>query len=844
MHEYTHPNHEGATLMSLGGGTSGGSRPSKIVRFCDAVIRWTLIVLVVGIPVFFLPWTIEVLELNKQLLLLVGAGIASIAWLGKMLAERKFEYRRSLVNSIVVLYVAVYALSAWFSDSRYMSIVGDFGQEMSGFLTTLAMVMLYFVTVNNVRTVRQLNKLMSAFVVSGFVVAVYALLQGVGAFVLPFEFARTTSFNTVGTVASMGVYLAFIVTMIGGMMLVGHRQTEGRRKREFVWKAFMVATAAISLFLIAAIDFWPINAALLIASGVLIGFAFLHARQLKGISGVLLPIAAVIISVLLVLFRFPVSLGYPAEVMPSMAATWEITTQTLRESPMLGSGPGTFILDYAKHRSPDVNATQFWNIRFDRGSSHFLTSLATTGLLGTLSWLAVALFLLAAAVRKLMKTNEETWHVLVGMFAAWFLLVVSKFLYSSTLSLEFAFWIVMALLVIVHRRDFFSVKFENSPRAAMTLSFVFILSLVLAVSGLFVEGQRYVAEIHYANAIRADRAGADADDVLTALTRAANLNQSNDVYVRNLALGLLVKANNEFVKPVELDRAEEESDEDYNVRLQDAQQQQIRDATVLTANSVNTAKLATQINGTNIANWAVLASIYQSLMGVTQGADAWAVDSYLEAIELEPSNPSFHTELGKVYVFQADLAAQGLQTEDEEAKTAAQTEVDELLQKAIDSFNKAIELKADFGAAHYNMALTLDRQGKLTEAIAKMEAVVSLNPQDVGVGFQLALLYFRNDQKEAAVRLMESVVRLSPDFSNARWYLAAMYEDGGNIDAALVQIKEVEKLNPDNELVTKKLAELEATALQPAEGEQPVEGEEGLPLPVDQPVENPNEPGI
>lgn len=830
--------------MSLGGGSSGGSEPSKIVRFCDAVIIWTLLVLVVGIPIFFLPWTIEVLELNKQLLLLVGAGIAGIAWLGKMLVERKFEYRRSVVNSIVVLYLAVYALSAWFSDSRYMSVVGDFGQEMSGFFSVFAMVLLYFVTVSNVRTVRQLNRLMSAFVLSGFVVAVYALLQGLGAFVLPFEFTRTTSFNTVGTVAAMGIYLSFIVTLIGGMLLVGHTQTAGKRKRELAWKVFMVATASVSLLLIAVIDFRPINIALFVASGVLIGFAFLHARQLKGISGVLLPIVAIIVSVLLMMFRFPVSLGYPAEVMPSMKASWEITMQTLRESPMLGSGPGTFILDYAKHRSPDVNATQFWNIRFDRGASHFLTSLATTGLLGTLSWLAVALFLLAAAVRKLMKANEETWHVLVGMFAAWFLLVVSKFLYSSTLSLEFAFWMVMALLVIVHRRDFFSIKFENSPRAAMTLSFVFILSLVLAVSGLFVEGQRYAAEIHYANAIRADRAGGEADDVLAALTRAANLNQSNDVYVRNLALGLLVKANDEFVKPVELERAEEESDEDYNARMQDAQQQQFRNATALTANSVNTAKLATQINDANIANWSVLASIYQSLMGVSKGADIWAVDSYMKAIELEPSNPSFHTELGKVYVFQADLAARGLQSEDGEVKANAQEQVDEFLQKAIDSFNKAIELKADFGAAHYNMALTLDRQGKLTEAIAKMEAVVSLNPQDVGVGFQLALLYFRNDQKAAAARLMESVVRLSPDFSNARWYLAAMYEDGGDMDAAIAQIKEVEKLNPDNELVTRKLAELEAETLPPAEGEEPAEDEGDLPLPVNQSVENPNEPGL
>src|SRR5688572_9792948 len=99
---------------------------SKVVRFCDAVIAWTLLALAVLVPLFFLPWTIEVAELNKQLLIVVGAAVAGMAWLGKMLAERKFEYRRSVVNVIVVLHLAVYAVSAWLSDSQYMSLVGDF----------------------------------------------------------------------------------------------------------------------------------------------------------------------------------------------------------------------------------------------------------------------------------------------------------------------------------------------------------------------------------------------------------------------------------------------------------------------------------------------------------------------------------------------------------------------------------------------------------------------------------------------------------------------------------------------------------------------------------------------
>jgi len=829
---------------AAGPGPESAAPPAapKVVRLCDGIIRWSIYVMAAVLPLFFLPWTIEVVELNKQLLLLIGASVTGIAWLGKMLAERKFEYRRSVVNLMVVLFLAVYALSAWSSSSGYMSVMGDFGQEKAGLITVVSFVVLYFVIANNVRTMRTLHCVIKSIMIGGFVAAVYALLQGFGVHILPFAFSKTPSFNTVGTAAALGVYLAFITTMAGGLLLAGHAgPAEGGKKKRIcriAYNVMLVLTAVISLFLIAALDFWPLTLSLLVSAALLIGFAFVHAKSVKGISGVLLPIAAVIIAVLLLIFRFPVNLGFPAEVMPSMKATADITMKTLREAPLLGSGPGTFLFDYAKFRAPEVNMTAFWNVRFDRGASRFLTLLATIGLFGALSWLMMSLFLLVSSGRKLFKSDEKTWHILIGIFSAWFLLVFSKFLYSSTLTLELMFWVTMALLVVVHRKDFYSVKFENSPRAAMILSFVFILTIVFVLSGLFVEGQRYAAETAYAKAIRIDRAGGQADEVIDNLIRAANWNPRNDVYVRNLALALLLKADMEFSTPVTLERGEEESDEDYNARLQAAQQDKLRQATNLTASAVNTANRATEISDGNVANWSVLASIYQGLMGITQGADEWAVRSYEKAIELEPANPTLHTELGKVYIYQSDVAAQQMQTEDEEAKTAAEERRNELLNKAVDAFNKAIELKSDFAPAHFNLALAFDRQGKLKEAIAKMEAVVGLEPRDVGVGFQLSLLYFRDDQKENAIGLMEAVVQLSPNFSNARWYLAAMYEDAGRLDEAIVQIEKVKELNPNNDLVVRKLDELKKRK------EAPPPPEEGLPPPVEQPVQNPNEPGV
>ncbi len=505
--------------------------------------------------------------------------------------------------------------------------------------------------------------------------------------------------------------------------------------------------------------------------------------------------------------------------------------QALQERPLLGSGPGTFVVDYAKYRSADVNASQFWNIRFDRGSSHVLTSLASTGYLGTLTWVILVLYLLVISVRSLLRADEKTWHVMVGVFAAWFLLVMARVFYSSTMTLEVMFWMSMGLLVIVTHKEWHSVTFEHSPRAAMVLSFLFILSGVMALSGFFIQGQRHLSEVHYARAIANDRVQGDVDETLTSLGKASALNRNNSGIVRNAALAIVAKVNIMLNEPITIERNDGESDADYQKRQTEAGQALLRKAMLLTADAVNTAKLATEIDPANVANWTTLASVYQSLMGITEDADVWAVTTYEKAITLEPANPALRTELGKVYVWQADrqagvAAAEGVT---EEAAAEATALKDDLLQKAVDVFTKATDLKRDYAPAYYHQGLAYERQGKTEEAISRLEAVATLSPQDVGVGFQLALLYFQNDQKDAAIALLESVIRLSPDYSNALWYLGAMYEDKGDIVKAIEMITKVKELNPDNELVAQKLSELAVKAVQPA-----AEGVDGLPAPVEE----------
>jgi len=71
---------------------------------------------------------------------------------------------------------------------------------------------------------------------------------------------------------------------------------------------------------------------------------------------------------------------------------------------------------------------------------------------------------------------------------------------------------------------------------------------------------------------------------------------------------------------------------------------------------------------------------------------------------LEPNNPSLWTELGQVYILKKDL------------------------DKAKDSFNRAIILRPQYIDPHYYLALIHDQQNNKEEAIKELEIVAQLLP--------------------------------------------------------------------------------------------------------------------
>lgn len=794
-------------------------RPFDLPKLLGQVVDWCVRGLALLLPLWFVPVTLDVLELNKQTLVVIVTMVAVIAWVGKAVLERSFSLTRSWLHLAVACFLLGYLITSFFSLDRYLSFVGNFGQMQWAFATVAAFVLLYFVMVNRFTSAGQVYDLVLWFLLGSVLAGIYGLFQMSGTFALanwPVTVSKT--FNTIGTLNSLGVYLVIPTVIAASLTVLGCSEktcvlSRGDRAAMF-WHGVVWAALITGLLTAIVVDYWVIWAGLLFGAVLLLVVPFLRTRRFGHPLSLAVPLVMALSSILLLLFRTPIDLKLPSEVSPSGRHSWQIARQVLRDAPLFGSGPGTWIYDYAKYRSVNANLSQFWNVRFERGLTAFLTLLAMLGIAGTTLWL---LLIISGGVKSaahlVREKNDDAWQAYLTVFAGWITAVFLAFLYNYNLSHHFAFWFLLGLLGVLVSQGAWRWNAESHPTTSSVLSALLIVLAVGAVSVAWLSGQRLTADVKYAEAVQSFQRGDSIQTSIDYLNSAVALNRLNDAFYRNLSQAYLVKAG----------------------RLPQSQDREVaRQMNELVTLAVDNAKRAAELSPANVDNWANLASVYQAIAGFTRGADEFAIKNYREAVAREPNNPVFINEIGKLYALRAEAYGTLLQSPDEKARKAAEASVRAELDKAAEAFNQAIAVKPDYAPAHFNLGMVYERQGRLKDAITKLEQVLTATPGDVGVGFELATLYYRAGNKDDSRKLFEQIVQAAPNYANAHWFLSAIYEELGLYDQAIAQVEEVQKTNAGAPAVEARLA-----ALKKAKADKAKPQTQPLPEPVKEEISGP-----
>jgi len=761
---------------------------SSIVETCDKVSKISTYLLVFLLPLLFLPWTANVLDFNKQALLIVLVMVAIFSWMLKILISGEASFNFSLVHIPVVILSLVYVASSIFSVWRYGSFWGWPQVSSESVLTILGLTLLYFLIINAFKR-KEIFYLAITLVVSSLVVMAYGLLQIFGKFILPIGFTKDVSFNTIGGINGLAIFAAIMLPLIITFLTIS---------KDKKLKLLFVVSAIVSAVLLLMINFQIAWWIVIVGSALIIVFGT-QRRDIFDGRWLILPMFFLAIALLFSFFSFqiPGTPERPAEFYLTHRASFDIAWKSLQENPAIGSGPGTFIYNFAKQKDIAFNESTLWNLKFDWGSSKVLTILGTLGILGVLGFLGVVGFFIFYGVKflfsKSYKKEEEEdadlghefyWTLGMGIFISFLSATVSYFLYQSNVSVDFAYFVLMACFVSLLYPIKKEIILKPSSLVTLGVTFGFTLIFILGLGILILEGQRYVSAVSYVESAKAIQDGRGTDGIKK-LETAIRISPKVDLYWREIAQIYLQVVS----------------------EAKDAQEVQ-----VFINSAVNAAKAATESNPANVANWSVRGYIYQNLIGVVGGTKDWSVEAYNEALKLEPINPFFPTQAG------LSILTEYRSLSDEKKKSDGA----KLLEDAEFKFNQAIELKSDYSSAHFQLAMVYQLRGDQEQMAKSLEDAKASAPFDTGLAFQLGMLYYQLQDWDKAQSELERAVLLNPGYANALYFLGLVYEQRGEKEKTLAVFESLNASNPDNGVVIEILKNLRAgrKALAGLTGEQ------------------------
>lgn len=743
--------------------------------FLEKLNKIPLYILLFLTPIFFLPFTQNVLDFPKQILALFLILLSLIGWLGRKIFEGKLALRGNKIFyfSLSLIFLSL-LFSSIFSLLPNTSFLNQSSDVADNFLTFLLLLILVLLFTNSFDKETESLPFLFFFILSSAIAGVINIFQIYKIFPLPFDFAKISSFNTVGTANSLAI--------LGAVLLPLSLILTFRAKGSF---KIILGLISFALFLnVLLVNFQTAWIGLI--AGILVLFIFSFGNQKKIKAGwVALLMIGLIFS--LFFYLFPVLLpGFPV-LTPEVSLNSSSEIYILKgvfsggiKNIILGTGPGTFIFDYSQYHSSLLNQTIFWGTRFSNGNSMFLDWILTKGILGGISLLFFYVLIIYFSVKHLRKIDdpEDYSGIKLGLVAGIISLIVVSFLYPFNFVLHFTFWVFIGGFLLYFIPKLPAVNLSSPYKIIFTNS-ILVIIIIFSLSLFFIQGQKYFAEVQYLRGIEASQAG-NLDKAINYINGATKLNPSLDIYWRDLSQLYLAKTNS--------------ISQDSGLSIEDK-----RRFTMLTvvsgADAINRAK---DLAPMNVADWNVRGFFYRNLIGIIPGSEEIALSSYQRAIQLEPASPFAFGERGRVYI----LIAQDL-SQKKENELSQQN-----LNLAIENLNKAIELKSDYAPAHYLLAVVYDQQGKIEQAISKLEETELISPQDPGVAFQLGLLYCRSQKLDNAKSEFERAVDLNSFYSNAKYMLGLVYDKEGEKEKAQEQFEELVKSNPQNQQVEKILGNL------------------------------------
>jgi tetratricopeptide (TPR) repeat protein len=181
----------------------------------------------------------------------------------------------------------------------------------------------------------------------------------------------------------------------------------------------------------------------------------------------------------------------------------------------------------------------------------------------------------------------------------------------------------------------------------------------------------------------------------------------------------------------------------------------------------------------------------RGLAKVFAGEGKAALADYREAAALDPHNASARTLIAMTYLLSANEAS-----------------LDGNLTEAVDLLVQGVAARPEFVPARRALASTYARLGRLQDAVAQLDALLQISPDDaLGLGDHGLYLY-RLGQTRKAEQDLRRAIELDPSLYVVRNVLASLYVNDGRSSEARREFTLSLNTNPDQPKVQEALRQL------------------------------------
>lgn len=695
------------------------------------ISRWSTVIGLTLMPIFFIPGLPEIASIAQQTLIGISFIIALSCLLVDEIRERRplCLFPHPFIKSSFLLSVVGVSVSLFLSSSFSTDFWGGFGFEgTTGFSLLLAGIG-FILGASLFRKSEDRVLVKKSFLIAASLAFLFVIiLQGaILIFHTPLLGIENNVFNLFGGVSFMGIFSGVVLIAVASLLIF----YEATSKQKLI-KGGVIFLALLSLLTFGSAPLFFITALVLF---LLLSLSqVFNGQQEEKLSagGIALVLAIALLGFFMVTnYRIGNSLGVPAEITPSARTSFSVAIQSVSQNPisfLFGSGPNTYAEAFNLFKPIVINLSQFWNVDFPSGYSFWLTIMPTLGMAATIALFALCVMIGVVAFKRFRNRDKQEYkkeETVLGLMAL--SLFLSSLFFSLSFPLVIYFFFLLGLLFGTINTEEINVNRLNVLRLFIS-SFIMIGILVFTLIVGFLAIQRINGSIISAQAVRALSEKGDPGTVLEKLAVAyRTFPEENTARAMSTLWIQLLPSTLEATSST--------------------------DITPQTAfdNSVTMAKQAIILNPKNHQNWLLLGTLYQNVIPV-DGAINQAISAYEEAAKTNPTNPTYPFALSQLRLLLSS------------SKDAAESKT--LIKTAEENLQESIRLKPDLIDAYLLLGQVYQSQKRFEEAETVFIQALAINNQSIVVRYQLGKLYEAEGKTDAAEEQFKIIEETNPDNPN------------------------------------------------------------------------------